>query len=453
VAVLVCLTLAETGKSLADPDVWWHVRTGRLILDTGTIPHTDPYSFTAPHNSWVTTAWLSDSAFGAVWKAFGYDGIRVLRLVMTAGVQAAVWLLARRSHGTTRAVVATTGLVVLGLGPFLAERPQVLSYFFVCWLSLELEAILRGQTPALWKLPLGAWLWANVHGMWFLLPVLVLISGVIAWSIDRRRVPLAARCTLVSILAIVAAGLTPVGPRLAVWPVVVSRVAAPINEWQPTVPLSRIGLPLVAALAIVVAAWAFGDERPQPARVLFCGVIAVFGMSAYRNVAPALILLTPDIVRSLKLLVPAFFGAPVLSRWRWAAGGAVGAGVALAIVAMIATPPVARGLPTKIAAFLRAEPRPVKVLNSYNVGGFLTGEATPGAQVAIDGRTDIWSQEFVVDYLDDISGGGDWRDLVDRLKPDVAVLPDDSEVARGLTLERHWRVVMTDHHWQLLEAP
>src|ERR1700730_15710018 len=35
------------GRSFAvDPDLWWHIRTGELILDTHRWPTTDPYSFT-----------------------------------------------------------------------------------------------------------------------------------------------------------------------------------------------------------------------------------------------------------------------------------------------------------------------------------------------------------------------------------------------------------------------
>jgi hypothetical protein len=33
-----------------DPDYWWHLRTGHLIVDTG-VPHTDPFSFTAAENT------------------------------------------------------------------------------------------------------------------------------------------------------------------------------------------------------------------------------------------------------------------------------------------------------------------------------------------------------------------------------------------------------------------
>src|SRR5437899_2372277 len=43
-----------------DPDLWWHLANGRLILTTGSIPHVDVYSFSAAGQPWVMHEWLAD---------------------------------------------------------------------------------------------------------------------------------------------------------------------------------------------------------------------------------------------------------------------------------------------------------------------------------------------------------------------------------------------------------
>jgi hypothetical protein len=447
-------TLARTGASLADPDVWWHVRTGRLILDRHSIPTTDPFSFTTAAHSWVPTAWLSDVLFGAVWKLGSYEGIRVLRVTMAIIVLAVLWRLAQRYASSPSAAAASAGLVILTLSPFLAERPQVLSFIFVAWLSGQLRTILLGHVPRVWSTVGLCWLWANVHGMWFVLPVFVMTTGVFAWCEDRSRVSLAARCTLIALLAGLAAAVTPVGPRLALWPIVVSHVAAPISEWQPTVPLSAVGLPFLLLVVVIVASWAGSSERLPPGRMLFTFAAVAFGLSAFRNVAPAAILLLPEAAAACSLTLAFTPASPRAHRTtsRVAATAAL-IGLCLAGVRLTTSPTITREEPTRIAAELRARTIPVRVLNSYNVGGFLTGQATPGVRVAIDGRTDMWTSTFVVNYLEAISGRGDWRKLVDELRPDAAVLPADNQVAQGLRRERQWRVVMTDEHWQLLMPP
>src|SRR5690242_20645014 len=42
-----------------DPDVWWHLRNGKLILDSG-VPSHDVYSFTAQGRPWLVQEWLTE---------------------------------------------------------------------------------------------------------------------------------------------------------------------------------------------------------------------------------------------------------------------------------------------------------------------------------------------------------------------------------------------------------
>jgi len=37
---------ALSARSVSDPDVGWHLKTGQLIAQTRTVPHTDSFSFT-----------------------------------------------------------------------------------------------------------------------------------------------------------------------------------------------------------------------------------------------------------------------------------------------------------------------------------------------------------------------------------------------------------------------
>lgn len=453
--IVVVFVIAASGGSLTDPDMWWHVRTGRLILETGAIPHTDPWSFTATAGSWVPTAWLSDVLFALVWQADGYAGIRVLRVALALSVVLAVWLVARRCATSLHGAAATTALVLLTLATFLRERPQVLSFLFVAWLTLQLRDVLEGHAPRLLVcVPLG-WLWANVHGMWFLLPAALVGTGLLTLLDDRRRVPVAARCVTVALACWAVALATPAGPRIAIWPLVVRDVAAPINEWQPTVPLSDVGLPFLLLVGVIVASWARRDSPLPASRVAYTLALAVFGLMAFRNVAPAAILLIPELARACDRAISPLTGRqqPAGVAVPRAALLVVATGLLLAGLRLAATPTVSSSQPVRIAAALAEQQEPLRVLNHYDVGGLLTGVAAPAARVAIDGRTDMWSEAYVAQYLRDLSGAGDWRGLVDSLEPTAAVLPRDGEVARGLRLERGWRAVMDDGDWQWLEPP
>ena len=65
VTLFYCLFLFQGYQKLfRDSDAGWHIRTGEAILATGTLPRTDPYSFTRAGQPWFAWEWLADVAVG-----------------------------------------------------------------------------------------------------------------------------------------------------------------------------------------------------------------------------------------------------------------------------------------------------------------------------------------------------------------------------------------------------
>src|ERR1700761_4560256 len=63
---------------VADGDTYWHLATGRWILEHRGVPATDPFSYAAVGRPWVTHEWLSEVVMVLFWKAFGWWGLRLL---------------------------------------------------------------------------------------------------------------------------------------------------------------------------------------------------------------------------------------------------------------------------------------------------------------------------------------------------------------------------------------
>ncbi|MBN1582364.1 MAG: hypothetical protein JXA89_16780, partial [Anaerolineae bacterium] len=53
IALFVAL-FAMSAREITDPDFWWHLATGRYIVETGTIPRHDVFSYTATDHKWIT---------------------------------------------------------------------------------------------------------------------------------------------------------------------------------------------------------------------------------------------------------------------------------------------------------------------------------------------------------------------------------------------------------------
>ena len=81
--ILLFGLLAMTARNAVDPDLWWHLRTGQWIVDTGHVPHTDPFSFTRAGHAWVSHEWLSEVVFYELWKHGGPAALIVFSAIIT----------------------------------------------------------------------------------------------------------------------------------------------------------------------------------------------------------------------------------------------------------------------------------------------------------------------------------------------------------------------------------
>ena len=85
-----------TIRGVSDPDVWWHLRTGELIVQQHHVPHTDPFSFTRSGQPWTNHEWLSDVIIYSVYRATGFGGLMLFFGIVIA---AAYLLLLLRCSG------------------------------------------------------------------------------------------------------------------------------------------------------------------------------------------------------------------------------------------------------------------------------------------------------------------------------------------------------------------
>ncbi|HLE80018.1 MAG TPA: hypothetical protein VJA25_01855, partial [Dehalococcoidia bacterium] len=230
------------------PDTWWQLLAGEEILQTGSVPRVDSYSFTVAGHEWVAYQWLGEVLMALTHHLGGLQGLVALTLVLSAVLMFLLYYLAWQRCRNVLAAFLACVLVMPLLVVSFTLRPQVLGYAFFLITLICLERFRRGEARALWLLPPVFLLWVNIHGT-FLFGLLVLglywVSGLVEfrcgfltaqrWSLRQRR-----HLLVVILLSIVALTLTPYGTRLAAYPLELS-LLQPLNvglisEWQP-VPL------------------------------------------------------------------------------------------------------------------------------------------------------------------------------------------------------------------------
>jgi hypothetical protein len=422
-----------------DFDVYWHVRLGDLILRTQRLPTREPWDFPALGRPWVAHSWLSDVVLAVVHRA-GWGGVVALRLVLGAALLA---LLARHVVRGSDPVVGPVVFAVaaLGLAPAILERPQLFALVLLAALLPLLDRARAGTAPHWLAAAALGWLWASLHGSWPLLPAAFLLTAATTRS---RKLAVAA------LAAVVGAAVTPAGPALLVRPYVVARAASSLAEWQPPVLWHVAQLPFVLLVAALVVAWARGGRPVPGAELVWCGAVVAAALSAGRNVSFATVLLAPLVARRVSALVPEGRRS-TLPRWTLAVAGAAGALVLGTLYA--ANPRLPTDAPAALVATLRAQPGDARVLNSYNVGGYLTGLGGPGVSAAVDGRIDAFPPGFLDRYRAAMDLRGDWAGLVGELDPTHALLRDDVPLAYVLEHDRGWRRLGADGTFVLLAAP
>ena len=157
VATFVLLGFRLGVRPIGDNSMFTHLRTGIDMVRAGSIPRTDPYSFTAEGSRWVVQSWLPEWTYGWAHQLGGY---RLVVLEQAVLVAALAWLVVRLARTGSPLRTAAAGLLTVGIGaPFWSPRP--LLFGLVC-MALTVTVVERKRTP--WLLVPIVWLWVSSHG-------------------------------------------------------------------------------------------------------------------------------------------------------------------------------------------------------------------------------------------------------------------------------------------------
>ena len=130
--LLLAIATAVSVGTATDPDLWWHLRTGEVIVNDG-LPRADLFSFTVPGSDWITHEW---GAQVLMWELWRIGGSTALIVTFTLMVGAALVM----AYATSRARPVITASVALlaGLAAHVATapRPQMFNLVLLAALGL-----------------------------------------------------------------------------------------------------------------------------------------------------------------------------------------------------------------------------------------------------------------------------------------------------------------------------
>lgn len=456
---------------LESHDLWWHLRTGQIILAQGRPPAHNLYSYTAPGYKWVTHEWLTEALFFWIYDRQGPLVFIFLKpLIIGCTFMLAYWLAWRESGSPWWSAGAAV------LGAYAARctfdiRPQIITYLF---LTITLLAIARhrdeGGPEILALVPL-IWIWANLHSGF--------ITGLILLAMAALTMPRRAPMLLTTLaLGILVALLTPNLWDGLMFPIRAQRYTLMLDtltEWfSPDFHsvwmwgLEAFLLALLAALALspwrirafdLVTVLAFGHMvlRHQRHVTLFVLVAAPVLASHLAEAMPPLLQKGAETVPSWVAGRAGQVRAWWLNLWR---ASPIAPQQILAVAALVgglvlfnrdwpakdpfATLTCRNTFPIEATEYLRGLP-PMRMYNTYIWGGYLVQQLFPQQKVFIDGRADAYPPEVLQDYLSIERVQPGWQRLLDNYKVDTVVYRANTSLTAALAREPGWQRVYQDN--------
>jgi hypothetical protein len=101
-------------------------------------------------------------------------------------------------------------------------------------------------------------------------------------------------------------------------------------------------------------------------------------------------------------------------------------------------------LPYDAVQFIQDHDLPGPLFNSYNWGGYLIFKLWPDYLVYIDGRTDLYDDQFIREYLDIMAAQGNWAQALDSRGINLALIESGSTLDQFLRLDSNWQEVYRD---------
>ena len=470
------VALPRPAIPLIDGDVYWHIRAGETVLDTGMVPRVDTWSTVGEGMRWVSQDWLSNVLLALGWR-LGEIGPTVLSIGWALLVVMALALLWWAYKGRMpdagwlgRIVWLAAGLIVAG--PTLGVRVQVVDLtlgaaVLACLWAFEADRRMRW----LLALPVITLAWANLHAGW---PLIFLLGGavVVGEAIDRvlkRATPMPwrdlRRLSLALAACVPTIALNPNGFDLYLYPIQTSSIAAHrdfVSEWQPPDPGTFIGqVFIVSTVVFVLPALWLGLRRLRAADLLtMAGLTVMIALGARFLLVAPLIVMTAGLALEPSLASTAIgrrFG-PILRRLgtpRQAPFSAVnGVLMALVLIAGIGVT-WARTAPS-IQADMVDDHMPVAAVdwiivndpgdrpfNQYAWGGYL-GLRVPEDPIFIDGRSDIYGDAPIREFADAVQLRTDPQAVFDRYEIDYVLYGVDEALAGWLEEHSAWVLVYSD---------
>src|SRR6266404_3923382 len=465
-AILLFGLLAMTARPATDPDLWWHLRTGQWIVETGHVPHSDPFSFTRAGHAWVSHEWLSEVVFYELWKHGGAAALIVFSAIITTAGFLLLYLRCLLYGVQKHWAAAATAFGALASAPSWGVRPQMFTFTLASLLLWLLESANRNKEDRpkflLWIPPLFL-LWLNLHAGFALGLALLFAYGLglimetaagnAPWQQAR---PIVLRVMLLLLACLALVPLNPSGAQLYHYPFDTLRSSGMrsfIVEWFSPDFHDWLYRPFLLLWPLLMTALASSRSRPKGRVIVPLLLTSFAALDAVRHIPIFVLVAIPVIAAALPVArasPEASQRHPDFSWFRPLFNTAVV--ILIAVFALVKWVSLARSqdtreaeqYPQRAVAFLQASAQTPRLFVYYDWGGYSIWKLYPEYRVFVDGRADLYGDVLLRQFKTVLQLRTGWRDVLDSWKVEAVLVPPSCALAQALLLDPNWHVAFTD---------
>ena len=462
---LSLLTLLQ----LTDTDYFWHLKTGQYLLEHRALPAGDIFSYTNPGRPWMLHEWLFELLLASIYTLFGAFGVKLMVALLATTTLVVTYATANRMLGKpyTAFVLALifSTLIKAGISP----RPQLVTFLLLAVFLWVLTGFkYSGENRGLLALPPLMTLWVNFHGGYAVGLALLAVFSACEWlkflAMEHRDAAQRRRLQWLSLAAIATLLSSLVNPYfVAHWlypfQVMGMEASRSIAEWQSPDFHGPWGQGYLVMVFAFFIATIYRQKKADITELAVPLLFALMGFVALRHIPLAALALIPFTAAALAQqpltqMMPARW-LQGCSAWydrrvrhgndlgdkeyllNWLLLGLILAGFLFYYpIHHAGSAEKAKELvPVEATEFIIKTGIHGRMFNSYDYGGYLIYRFYPEQQVFIDGRADMYGDDFMREYMEIIRGGKNWEKLFDKYQIDYVLVRHDVPL-RQLLLER-----------------
>lgn len=419
-------------------DIWWHLKTGELIVETGKIPKSDIFSYTSFGASWINHEWLAQVLLYMAYKVQGAYGLVLLRTILLTFT---FFLIYRRNK---LFLTSYSNALALSLTAMISHiswlnRPLLFGFLLLSATIYLMDLKRFTGNDRSWILIPVFLLWANLHGSF----IIGLLTVAIYTFTDKRFF---SRNILVLILGTGATLINPYTYRTLLYPLQYTGVSVHtrfIEEWQSpsfhTITAFEIAI-LLSLLALAIA------PKVDLTDLIMILVFSHLGLFAQRNTALYAILVVPLIFRYLEKGIQLNLPTSFLRSFSisFLILGALLFGWSLSN-RLDTLPLEEQNYPVRASQYLQNHPElsQHKMVNTYEWGGYLIWNLHPTYKVYIDGRADLHGS-LLEEYQAIMAAGPFTQELLLRRDISLVIIKKGSALDNLLRTEPGWQETYSD---------